>query len=109
MAEPAFREAQFTSRYDAHAAPINRLVDSLRSSERGWLPYVAPMYGGVHARLLSLLRDPGPKTQADAGSGFLRWRMTTQRPKRFATSSALPGLGHTILSLGMFTRGCADE
>ena len=30
------------------------------------------MYGGVNARLLSVLRDPGPKTQrANGGSGFL--------------------------------------
>lgn len=29
------------------------------------------MYGGINARLLSVLRDPGPKTQEDHGSGFL--------------------------------------
>ncbi len=71
MANPVFRDAQMRARYDDHIAAINRLVDELRDSERGWLPYVAPIYGGVHARLLSLLRDPGPKTQADTGSGFL--------------------------------------
>jgi hypothetical protein len=71
MADRAFREAQFRSRYDEHIGPINRLVDDLRGSERGWLPYVPPMYGGVHARLLSLLRDPGPKTQMDVGSSFI--------------------------------------
>jgi hypothetical protein len=58
-------------RYDEHIAPINRLVDSLQEATGRWLPYVAPMYGGVHARLLSLLRDPGPKTQREGGSGFL--------------------------------------
>lgn len=71
MAEPAFREAQWLHRYDDHIAPVNRLVDELRQSDLGWLPYVAPMYGGVRARLLSLLRDPGPKTQEAGGSGFL--------------------------------------
>jgi hypothetical protein len=29
------------------------------------------MYGGVNARLLSVLRDPGPKTRSEDGSGFL--------------------------------------
>ena len=71
MADPAFREAQRQRRFDEHVAPINHLVDSLRDSGRGWAPYVAPMYGGVNARLLSLLRDPGPKTQEEGGSGFL--------------------------------------
>lgn len=32
---------------------------------------IAPIYGGVNARLLSVLRDPGPMTQLGTGSGFL--------------------------------------
>lgn len=71
MADPAFRNAQWEHRYDPHIAPINLLVDTLCSSGRGWAPYVAPMYGGIHAKLLSLLRDPGPKTRSETGSGFL--------------------------------------
>lgn len=72
MADLEFRHEQWEHRYDDHIAPINRLVDELQvESERGWLPYVAPMYGGVKARLLSVLRDPGPKTRTDQGSGFL--------------------------------------
>jgi uracil-DNA glycosylase len=35
------------------------------------MPYVAPCHGGVGARMLSVLRDPGPKTQDGTGSGFL--------------------------------------
>ena len=65
------REAQVKALYDAHIADVNRLVDDLRSCGRGAIPYVAPTCGGVHARLLSLLRDPGPKTQEDGGSGFI--------------------------------------
>jgi hypothetical protein len=71
MACPAFREEQWRARYDDHIAPINRFVDTLREADGRWLPYVAPMYGGVKARLLSVLRDPGPRTQEDTGSGFL--------------------------------------
>ena len=69
MANEGFRAEQWNHRYDKHIAPINRLVDEL--CQKGWVPYVAPMYGGVNARLLSVLRDPGPKTQASGGSGFL--------------------------------------
>jgi hypothetical protein len=71
MADPGFRAEQWRRRYDDHIAPINRLVDSMREAGPGHMPYVAPMYGGVHARLISILRDPGPKTLAETGSGFL--------------------------------------
>src|SRR5689334_16058884 len=71
MSDHAFRHTQWLHRYDDHIRPINDLVDRLRQWGRGWLPYVAPMYGGINATLLSLLRDPGPKTQVDRGSGFL--------------------------------------
>ena len=72
MADPRFREDQWRRRYEHHIEPINRLVDSLRDDATGsWLPYVAPMYGGRNARLLSLLRDPGPRTRDAEGSGLL--------------------------------------
>ena len=70
MREVEFREYQWQHRYDEHIASINELVDELLKSGLG-VPYVAPMYGGVNARLLSVLRDPGPKTQDGKGSGFL--------------------------------------
>lgn len=71
MADPAFRKAQWEHRYDPHIAPVNHLVDELRKQERGCVPYVPPMYGGVSARLLSVLCDPGPMTQEGQGSGFI--------------------------------------
>ncbi len=73
MSEDWFREEQWHHRNDAHIAPINEFVDELRRiPSRDTVPYIAPMYGGVNARLLSVLRDPGPKTQqAKGGSGFL--------------------------------------
>lgn len=47
-------------------------VDELRATPgRGWLPYLAPMYGGVHARVLSVFQDPGPMTEDGSGSGML--------------------------------------
>jgi hypothetical protein len=72
MADPEFRQAQWDQRYAPHIAPVNKLVDRLRVDGRGPVPYVAPMYGGTDARLLSVLRDPGPMTQDErGGSGLL--------------------------------------
>lgn len=71
MANPEFHERQWAHRYESHIAPINQLVDELTSDSGAPVPYVPPMYGGIRARLLSVLRDPGPMTQASVGSGFI--------------------------------------
>lgn len=72
MSRAAFRADQHAGIRLPHIAPFNALVDELRADpDRGWMPYIAPMYGGVHARVLSVLRDPGPKTQDEDGSGML--------------------------------------
>lgn len=73
MADPNFRaEQRATALTAAHIAPINAFVDVIRDRDgRGWAPYVAPLHGGVDAQILSVLRDPGPATRADSGSGFL--------------------------------------
>lgn len=73
MADPNFRADQEAAAFTAdHIIPINLFVDSIRDRDgRGWAPYVAPLHGGIHAQVLSILRDPGPATQAGVGSGFL--------------------------------------
>jgi hypothetical protein len=72
MADQDFRQEQWEHRFDEHIAPVNALVDRLSDPDgREWMPYVAPMHGGVHATLLSLLRDPRPATQRSPGSGFV--------------------------------------
>ncbi|WP_037622856.1 uracil-DNA glycosylase [Streptomyces aureus] len=72
MREEAFRVEQEQGRYDPHVRPVNEMVDALRDQDgRGWMPHVAPWHGGAEARVLSILRDPGPKTQEGGGSGFL--------------------------------------
>ncbi|MGQ4388724.1 uracil-DNA glycosylase [Streptomyces sp. SAS_270] len=72
MRDEAFRVEQEQGRYASHVRPINEMVDALREPEgRGWMPHVAPWHGGAGARVLSILRDPGPKTLEGAGSGFL--------------------------------------
>lgn len=70
MADPAFRQEQHSLLQEPHIAPISAYVDTLRADGR-WMPYVAPLHGGVEARLLSVARDPGPKTQDATGSGML--------------------------------------
>jgi hypothetical protein len=93
MADEAFRKEQEQHRYDDHIAPINRLVDALRESGGRWLPYVAPMYGGVSARLLSLLRDPGPMTQSHKGSGFLSMENDDATAEAISQYFAAAGIG----------------
>jgi hypothetical protein len=72
MAVEGFVRHQYEHRYDPHIAPINEFVATLRNPLGGkWVPEVAPMHGGIDATILSVLRDPGPKTREGVGSGFL--------------------------------------
>jgi len=72
MKDPTFRQQQQDSRMDPHIAPINQFIADLQDPEANlWLPEVAPMHAGIDALVVSVLRDPGPKTQEDTGSGFL--------------------------------------
>jgi hypothetical protein len=93
MKDPAFRRSQEAGIRLPHIAPINTLVDELREEGRGWVPYVAPIYGGVEAEMLSVLRDPGPMTDsAHGGSGFLCLENDDPAAELFATLLADAGL-----------------
>jgi hypothetical protein len=70
MRSKSFQQQQSDGIYLPHVEPFNRLVDEIATASE-WVPYVAPHYGGVAARLLALFRDPGPKTQRVVGSGML--------------------------------------
>ncbi|WP_228803910.1 uracil-DNA glycosylase [Nocardia higoensis] len=83
MSDPAYRQAQYADRYAGRVAPINRLIDELVEESGEWMPYVAPVYGGTEARLLTLFRDPGPKTKVDKGSGMLSLENDDQSAERF--------------------------
>ena len=70
--DEAFRRDQEAHSMDAHVAEINKFAIGLRNpAEDRWVPEIAPMHAGLDAVILSVLRDPGPKTKADSGSGFL--------------------------------------
>lgn len=104
MADPVFLAAQRAALRDPHIAPITDLVDRLRTGGR-WAPYVAPLHGGVGARVISILRDPGPKTTDDAGSGMLCVENDDPTAELQATLMDAPGLPFEICSLGMRTPG----
>ncbi|GAA0265520.1 uracil-DNA glycosylase [Cryptosporangium japonicum] len=85
MRDPRFRRQQERDTYAPHVRPVNELVDELRAVRgRGWVPYVAPWHGGSEARVLSVLRDPGKKTLAAGGSGFLCIENDDESAKRQA-------------------------
>jgi len=87
MRDPQYRQQQWDDRWAPHIAPVNALVDELiASSGQAGVPYVAPIYGGVDARVLFIARDPGPKTQRELdGSGFLSLENDDASAERFAT------------------------
>lgn len=91
-----FRQQQLDGLRAPHIAPVNALVDELiNPSGRGWIPYVAPVYGGVDARVLCIQRDPGPKTHSQlGGSGFLCLENDDATAERFAT--LLDGAGIAV-------------
>jgi len=71
--DPEFLRNQHAHLYDPHVAPFNDLVDDMnRHSTRGWVPHIAPMFGGVSARVLSIFEAPGKGTlEPPIGSGML--------------------------------------
>ena len=71
LADPAFRADQHACLREPHIAPITALVEELSGAGKGFIPYVAPMFGRIHAEVLCVLRDPGPKTPGGSGSGML--------------------------------------
>jgi len=93
MRDPLFKRSQEEGLRLPHVAPINALIDELREQGRGWVPYVAPIYGGVEAEMLSVLRDPGPMTNAAGnGSGFLCLENDDPAAELFATLLADSGI-----------------
>src|SRR5260370_30842132 len=100
MRDPAFRQQQIDGLRAPHVARINALVDELIDpSGRGWVPSVAPVCGGVHARVLCIQRDPGPKTNSQhGGSWFLCPENDDATAERFAIllDSASIAVGETL-------------
>lgn len=72
LSDTDFWSHQRAAVYEPHVEPVNRFVDSLaKVRAEDEIPYVAPVHGGVQARVLSILRDPGPATRRDLGTGLI--------------------------------------
>lgn len=70
----SFRDDAWDRRYTGAVEPLNRFVDELRSTHDDSIPYVDPDCGGVNARVMLLLQDPGPMAAGPAGaSRFLSY------------------------------------
>ncbi|MFD6893267.1 GreA/GreB family elongation factor [Rhodococcus sp. NPDC060086] len=93
--DKAYRDDMYRRRTDPNVRSINEYVDRLRSEHPGvFIPYVAPTYGGVHARLLTLMQDPGPKTDLAKhnGSGMICLEnadLTAARQKYFMAQAGI--------------------
>jgi hypothetical protein len=83
MSDPTFKVDQLASLKDSHIAPFNNLVEELGSRDDGGSPpWIAPMYFGRESRVLCVLRDPGKRADAAAGSGFLCVENTDETSRR---------------------------
>lgn len=93
--DKAYRDDLYRRRTDPNVRPINEYVDLLRSQRPGqFIPYVAPTYGGIRARLLTLMQDPGPKTDTanHNGSGMICLEnadLTAARQKYFMAEAGV--------------------
>lgn len=63
-----FWEQQRRDTHAEHVQAISDFVTTLRNYRSREVPHVAPFHGGIHARVLSVLADPGDKAVA---TGFL--------------------------------------
>ena len=73
MRSESFRLKTWERRYAENVEPLNRFVDELRDEHgQDSVPYLDPDCGGIHAQVLFLYQDPGPKASGPNGaSGFL--------------------------------------
>lgn len=96
MRDPDFVAEMKAGALAPHIAPVNKLVNALRK-ERPQLsmPYVAPHYDATKARVLSLLSNPGPRADGEAGSGFLSVENDDSTAERLGALYHRVGLSET--------------
>jgi len=72
--DPAFLATKKDRIREARVAPLNALADRIadvRNLPHGHVPYVDPDLGGIAARVLVMLDNPGTRARAGTGSGLL--------------------------------------
>ncbi|MEV0359129.1 uracil-DNA glycosylase [Nocardia sp. NPDC050697] len=93
LADSTYRDEQLATRYEGPITPFNHLVDRLAEESGEPLPHLAPIYGGTEARVLSLFRDPGPKTRSgQESSGLLSLENDDQAAERYLEFFQTSGL-----------------
>lgn len=93
LADNTYRDEQLAARYEGPIAPFNHLVDRLTEETGEPIPHLAPIYGGTEARVLSLFRDPGPKTRSgQQSSGLLSLENDDQAAERYLEFFRTSGL-----------------
>lgn len=93
MRDPSLRDQQWQGRFEPHVAPINRQLEAWAEG-RGVPapPLVPPHLGGTAARIVCVLRDPGPRAGGPNGSGFISWENddpTAERHQLVAYSAGI--------------------
>lgn len=94
MSDPDYASDCHEHLHDENIAPITQLCDSLRTADKGTVPYVDPCYDVDGARILVLTPAPGPGT----ASGFLSHENDDDSAERLLRVFAAAGLDpkHTI-------------
>ncbi|MDO5745316.1 MAG: hypothetical protein Q4P23_12695 [Micrococcaceae bacterium] len=74
MNDPEFKNAQELELWAEHVAPLNSLVQDLRSAapeNAGSVPFFAPLNGGTDATILCLAASPDPGNRSETGQDVL--------------------------------------
>jgi hypothetical protein len=107
MGDPAFAAEMRRRRDDPHVAPVNALVDELNGRPggargpdgRGPVPLAPAHHGGVDARVLALLSNPGPAGGGPRGSGFTSCENEAPSSARLAAALEAAGLPQAAVLL----------
>lgn len=94
MKDEAFRDAQWSNRYGAQVAVVNRFMDELRAGGRD-VPYVGSHYDVRVARVLTLFSNPGPRAGGARGSGFVSFCNDDPGAQRTLETVRAAGLSET--------------
>lgn len=93
MRDRTFRDEQWRRRHEPHVAALNRQLESWAQDRQvAEPPLVPPHLGGIKARIVCVLRDPGPRAGGVKGSRFVSWENddpTAERHQAFANQAGI--------------------
>ena len=73
LSAPSYRDRQWAERFDGPTEDVNVFIDGLnrRHLSHGMVPYIAPIHGGLNARVLGLLSSPPDNVTGAGGTKML--------------------------------------